>query len=261
MEESKKSRGGGKPAGGASPSPTDMTDKPSYWAVLVAPVLFDPELPDFSKLLYAVITSLTDQTGFCWASNAYFARNFRKASRTVQRSLKELQDAGYIRIEDGTGGQGRRKIFAGIPVQDGNRDKNVTVTTTEMSPPHDKNVTQNKKGNKKKNNPPLPPEGRGADYVPKKEPVWKPGRFAGFWDYYPNHKSKQDAIKAWDQLKPSDELIAVIGKALRRQKASEQWTKPDPRIPYAATYLRQALWTDPIDDKTRPSQQEELPWI
>ena len=58
------------------------------------------------------------------------------------------------------------------------------------------------------------------------------------------HKSKQAAIRAWDRLRPSDELIAEIGKALTRQKQSEEWTREDARIPYAATYLNQRRWED-----------------
>jgi hypothetical protein len=48
------------------------TEKPSYWAVLPAAIRYDPEIPASAKLLYAEISALTDQRGFCWASNAYF---------------------------------------------------------------------------------------------------------------------------------------------------------------------------------------------
>ena len=222
----------------------------------MAPVLYNPELPDFTKLLYAVISSLTEQTGYCWASNERLARDFRKTTRTIQRSLRELQEAGYIRIEDGDGGPGRRKIYAGLSPMAGNHDKNVTVTMTKMSPDHDKNVTHNKKENKKETVPPKAPQGAAS------VPNWKPERFAGLWDYYPRHTSKQAAVKAWDKLKPSDELIAQMGRALRRQKAWDEWQRGI-GIPHLSTYLNQRRWEDELEEPAAaPAEtREELPWI
>ena len=209
--------------------------RPSYWAVLPAQVRYDPELPASAKILYAEISSLTDQRGYCYATNEYFMQLYGCADRTIQRLLRALEAGNYIRIQDGNGGAGRRKIYAGINPVAQNPDKNVGVTPTKMSGPPDKNVTQNKKENRKENNPPKAPQGA---------PAWEPTRFEGFWNFYPVHKSKQAAIRAWDRLRPSDELIAEIGKALTRQKQSEEWTREDARIPYAATYLNQRRWED-----------------
>ena len=95
------------------------TEKPGYWAVIPAKVRYDPELPPNAKLMYAEISSLTDSAGYCWASNAYFQGLYGLSERTVQNLLRALQERGYIRIQDGTGGPQRRKIFAGInPVGD-----------------------------------------------------------------------------------------------------------------------------------------------
>ena len=47
-------------------------EKPAYWAVLPAGVRYDETLPASAKLLYAEISSLTNQEGYCYASNAYF---------------------------------------------------------------------------------------------------------------------------------------------------------------------------------------------
>ena len=50
-------------------------------------------------------------------------------------------------------------------------------------------------------------------------------------------------MKAWDKLKPSDELLAVIARALTRQMATEEWQRGI-GIPYASTYLNNERWTD-----------------
>ena len=233
----------------------EQVQKPGYWAVLPAAVRYDPQLPPSAKILYAEISALTDQRGFCFASNDYFQKLFQISDRTLQRLFKSLQKHGYIRIQDGDGGAGRRKIYAGINPLAENPDKNVGVTPTKMSGSNNNSIENN--------TPPTSPPGGERAKTPKKEPTWKPKRFAGFWNFYPKsaHKSKQAAIKAWDQLKPSDELIDEIAKALRRQMATDQW-KRGIGIPYPSTYLRQRRWEDEIDDSSEPEAPEEGPeWI
>lgn len=101
------------------------------------------------------------------------------------------------------------------------------------------------------NNPPIiPPEGGGASgrkksktHTTKYAPDWKPERFRGFWDFYPRHEKALAAVSAWDNLRPSDELIATIGRALEKLKASEEWQRGI-GIPYAATFLNGERWRD-----------------
>lgn len=241
------------------------TDKPSYWAVLPAAVRYDPKIPASAKLLYAEISSLTDGRGFCWASNAYFERLYDLSERTIIRLIRALEAAGYIRIEDADGGATTRKIYAGVNPIAETPDKNVSTPRQKCQGGGDKNVTHNKKEIKKKNSPPTAPQGAGADYVPKKAPDWKPERFARFWEYYPLHKSKQAAIRAWDKLKPSDDLLKVIGIALRRQKAACIMAGDEWKL-HASTYLNNARWTDETDIGAPPKnslayREEALPWI
>ena len=244
--------------------------KPSYWAVLPATVRYDEKIPASAKLIYAEISALTEKRGFCYASNEYLMQLFGVSERTLQRHLKALEGRGYIQILDGEGGVGRRKIFAGInPL--GNPDKNDGVTPSKMSPNPDKIVTHISKRNSKSRKPPKAPKGAGADFVPKKEPDWNPKRFAAFWKYYPLHKSKQAAIRAWDKLKPSDELLAVIGRALRRQIAEEEKKAEREKRAfewklYASTFLNQARWTDEIalqntQPGDQPSGRRDMQWL
>ena len=259
--------------------------KPGYWAVLPATVRYDQQLPEGAKVLYAEISSLTYETGYCFASNEYFRKLYRWSERTVQRHLKALESGGYIRIEDGDGGAGRRRIYAGINPLAQNPDKNDGVqvgTPTKLSPNPDKIVTRNSKENNMSPHkapqgaqraevsdgcsPGLTagmngkaPGGKRAKKEPMLQPSWKPERFEGFWSYYPIHTSKQAAMRAWDRLKPGDELIADIGKALRRQKESDLWLR-GVGIPYASTYLNQRRWEDgnaePLPSLAEPEEAE-----
>lgn len=71
----------------------------SYYAILPANVRYDKRLKDKAKLLYGEITSLTNEKGFCWASNSYFAELYDISKGTVSKLLAELKNYGYINIE------------------------------------------------------------------------------------------------------------------------------------------------------------------
>lgn len=245
-------------------APDDRTSEPQYWAVIPSPVRYDERLTPSEKLLYGEISSLTNKTGYCFAANAYFAELYGLTERTIRRMLADLQEYGYIRIEDGNGGRLRRRIYAGVnplspPVP--NPDKNVREPGQKCPGNPDKNVPHNNKYNNQDNNPPKAPQGAGADYVPKTAPDWKPGRFDSFWKFYPLHKSKQATIRAWDKLKPSDELLAVIGRALKRQIAEKE-QHGDPWKLHASTYLNQARWTDETEPAapTHAPTEEAIEW-
>lgn len=237
--------------------------KPSYWAVLPAAVRYDEQIPPNAKLLYAEISSLTDRTGYCYASNAYFEGLFGLSERTVIRLIKSLAAAGYISVEDATGGSTLRKIFAGVNPIAGPPDKNVSTPRQKCQHPPDKNVRENNKENNKENDPPKAPKGAGRKEGTKITADWKSERFEAFWKYYPRGEKRQAAIRAWDKLRPSDELIIEIARALKRQMASEDWMRGI-GIPYASTYLNQARWTDRAKQTPKPAadppKTEEV-WI
>lgn len=244
-------------------------ERPGFWAVLPAAVRYDPELPSTAKLLYAEISSLTDQRGYCFAPNSYFVKLYRISERTLQDHLRALKVRGFIRIEDGEGGSGRRKIFAGINPLADNPAKNCGDPREKLRGNPAENCTHNSIENKRENIPPKSPQGAKRERKknePKDAPEWKPERFRGFWDYYPRHTSKQAAIKAWDALRPADELIDRIAEALRRQKATDEWSRGI-GIPYASTYLNQARWTDGEDEPRTTGKASaedeggELEWL
>lgn len=110
--------------------------------------------------------------------------------------------------------------------------------------------------NKQDNNiPPIVPHKR-ARREAKKEPDWKPDRFADFWQAYPRGESKQAAINAWDRLKPDDELLEAMARGLMRQLKSEQW-QAGIGIPYASTWLNQRRWEDEIKGSSALPQHED----
>ena len=73
-------------------------ENPNYFAVIPATVLYSKTLSAPAKLLYAEISALTNEKGFCWASNEYFAKNHDVAARSIQNWLSELKNGGFIEI-------------------------------------------------------------------------------------------------------------------------------------------------------------------
>lgn len=216
---------------------------------------YAPKLPAGAKILYAEISSLTDQRGHCYASNSYFMQLYGVSEPTVQRWLRALRTGGFIRIQDGDGGAGRRKIFAGInplaenPVKnDGvpdNPHKNDGVTPTKMT-------GSNNGLNRKDEHIPLkPPRGRAA----KAAPDYEPEIFSRFWTAYPIGRDKQGAIREWDRLKPSLQLMQTMAAALEKQKSTLSAEDPRDRypFPYAIRWIRDRRWEDDLDKSARRS--------
>lgn len=72
-----------------------------------------------------------------------------------------------------------------------------------------------------------------------------PSGFDRFWEAYPRRVGKQDALKAWGQLAPDDELVDLIVAGVERWKTCDQWTRDDGKfICYPATFLRGRRWEE-----------------
>lgn len=84
---------------------------PHFWAVLPAGVRYDKKIGSTAKLLYAEITALSNQEGYCWASNDYFSKVFNVSITQVSRLIKELEDNGFIRSSIDNKSNNKRKIY------------------------------------------------------------------------------------------------------------------------------------------------------
>lgn len=70
--------------------------EPSYYSILPAPVRYDKRLIPNAKILYAEITSLTNQMGFCYATNRYFEELYQVSTQSINTWLQQLEKYGYI---------------------------------------------------------------------------------------------------------------------------------------------------------------------
>lgn len=77
--------------------------------------------------------------------------------------------------------------------------------------------------------------------------------FALFWQEYPRKAAKAAALKAWQKLNPSPELVERILAHVRDHKRSPDWIKDGGQFaPYPAKFLNERRWEDDIPPDTGP---------
>lgn len=70
---------------------------PSYYATIPADVRYSNIKPS-AKLLYGEITCLTHKTGYCFATNNYFAELYNVSKNTISLWVKDLKNAGFVSV-------------------------------------------------------------------------------------------------------------------------------------------------------------------
>lgn len=221
--------------------------RPGYWAVVPSGVRYDDDLPPNAKLLYAEISALTDERGYCYAQNAYFCRVYGWSQKTVSRLLIALKDKQYIRVDvvrnRRTNGVEERRIYAGINPAINLPPKNVGEVPSKLSGrvPDNFEIPIKEEQNSIINTPQTPQGGRSES-----TPKWDPEGFEKFWNYYRTHargENRAGAVKEWDKLKPDKDLIITMGQALMAQLKGPDWSRGI-GIPLMKQWLKVRRWED-----------------
>jgi hypothetical protein len=88
------------------------------------------------------------------------------------------------------------------------------------------------------------------------KPTPSEGGFEVFWKEYPRKDDKKAAERAWQRV-PAAEFPRILA-AVRVWKQTNQWLKDSGQfIPYAAKFLNQERWKDPLPGET--GQPESTP--
>ena len=219
---------------------------PNYYAIIPAFVRYDSDLIPNAKLLYGEISALCDKEGYCWAGNGYFSTLYGVDKRTITRWITSLIEKGYIssQLIKRENNQVEKRIlkleFPTTPI-----DKNVLPYRQNCQDPIDKNVLYNNtsinttNNTTSINNPPISPtRGKGG---------LQENRFNQFWETYPRKIGKNTALKAWNKIKPNEELFNQIIDSIENWKQSEQWQRNNGQyIPHPTTWLNRGGWEDEI---------------
>jgi len=75
-----------------------MNENPTYFAIIPANVRYS-NIRANCKLLFGEITALANKKGYCFASNAYFARLYGVSKNTISSWISELKQNGFISVK------------------------------------------------------------------------------------------------------------------------------------------------------------------
>ena len=66
------------------------------YGIVYADVVQDPDLSVTSKALYALLATFANKERQCFPSITHLSELLSVSRRTIERSIKELKDKGYI---------------------------------------------------------------------------------------------------------------------------------------------------------------------
>ena len=206
-------------------------------------VWLDERLNALEKIVLFEVDSLDREKG-CIASNDYIAGFCQCSAWKVSTAIQKLIDLGYIRIESF---DGRHRTL---------RSNLVFSTRQPCENPNSAFGNSQAINNSYKN--------KTEENISS---IFEPDGFAEFWKAYPKHEAKKDAIKAWNALKPKEDLRnTIIADLTKRLGSGGAWFKTENKyIPLPATYIRGARWEDESIDGTTDKKPDEpywknLPW-
>ena len=124
-------------------------NKIGYYAIIPATVLFNEKIKANEKLLYAIITVLSNKEGYCYASNGYLGRLLNAKPHTVSKwvsHLKELEFVCLDMIRNDKGEIIQRRIYPNDTPYTINRTYPYSIERTEgMSQKGQYNIISNNK--------------------------------------------------------------------------------------------------------------------
>ena len=87
----------------------------NYYAIIPAPVRYCKNLKANEKLMYGELTALSNDKGFCFASNEYFSNLYDVSKTSISKWISNLEKNGFIKIkmiyERGTKQIKQRRIY------------------------------------------------------------------------------------------------------------------------------------------------------
>lgn len=70
-----------------------------YYSIIPSTILYNKNLKANEKILYAIITSLSNKEGYCFASNKYLAEKLNVGANTVSGWITDLRRKNFIQVE------------------------------------------------------------------------------------------------------------------------------------------------------------------
>ena len=179
-------------------------NKIGYYAIIPATVLFNEKIKANEKLLYAVITVLSNKEGYCFASNSYLGTLLNAQPHTISKWISHLKELGVVCLDIIKNDKGeiiQRRIYPNDTPYTINRTYPYSINGTEgMSQKGQYNIISNNKID------------RFFNYIINNKEEF-PAEFSkvDFNDIY-------DLLKKYEMLYNKDSLQYITGDNLERIK-------------------------------------------
>lgn len=220
---------------------------PNYFAIIPADIRYDKDIPNIAKLLYAEITALCNNTGYCWATNNYFADLYGISKYTVSRSINILINHNYLVsktvYKDNT--KEIEKRILSIADSTINVGGIVKKSNRGIDDKRNRGIVKNRKGNNTSINNNI----YSANFD-------KDDAFERFWSIYPRHTNKKKAYNSFIKKCTDETVLQKMLSAIVDQKETEQWQN-EKFIPHPTTWLNGERWEDEIKTTTYNNQNNE----
>ena len=185
-----------------------------------------------TQLLLSVIAELTHaEKEFSWASHNYLADKCRCSRRSIISNLEYLEREKYITVE--------RRTNEGIKTTSIYR---MNYSRCEVGSQHDvKEIHKGSEGASQGGS-----EGASHKLLTSlTTEVTTDSGFDTWWSVYPKKKGKQNALKAWNKIKPDADML--IAHTTNMATNDDEWVRGF--APHPTTYLNQARWNDEVQQR------------
>ena len=230
-------------------------------------------IPSGRRMLLMALANFANGEGVCWPSIKSLAEDADLGERHVSAELKELQNEGYITIVEVPGKSSHYHIHiprgmscsSGVSASKGmNHSSGVNHSASrtavqgcdepQFTPTPEPQATPTTLNRHKTVNEPSVRAFAPVKGEPKT--LTYSDKFSRFWAVYPKRKKKGDAAKAFEQLRPNEELLELMIKAVREQAETEDWREAGGKyIPLPASWIRGERWLDePTEISYRPNR-------
>jgi DNA replication protein DnaC len=200
-------------------------------------IMQDRSLHIAAKAIYAYLASFAGASSCCYPSRGKICSDLGISSDTFSKYLKQLTDSGYLFVaQEKEHGRFSHNVYTlpdmvlPCPID------SATETSVHGGMVSKSNSSKNNKNKKKNSNTKASASG-----------------FEDFWKAYPKKKAREAAKKAWDKLRPGEELRNVILQAVQIQINTPDWKKANGQyIPYPETWLNNRRWEDDVAEQKQP---------
>ena len=214
----------------------------NFYAIIPAFVRYDKDLQPNAKLLYGEITALSNEKGFCWAENEYFANLYNVSKTSISKWISSLIKKQYI-ISEIVYKQGTKEIeHRYLRIVGGGIEEKLNTPIEEKL--KDNNTSNNitlKEINKE-------------SFSDEDLALW----FSKIYEIYPRKVSKVKAkemferkLRGLDKETAYKKAIAIYRMLERQVEVWESEKRETSYLPYPASWLNDNVENSPHFKKGR----------